>query len=167
MIVFDASTLILLAKAEILETFLEEAGQQIAIPAAVENECCGTAGSLDALLIQKAIAGKRIKVVAVKNRKPIESVLRDFHLGKGEAEALALAITEKAALLAIDDKQGINACKLFGIPFITAIGILVRMHQKGFIQRDEALSMLGALERYGRYKTEIVKDARAVLEGRR
>jgi predicted nucleic acid-binding protein len=42
-------------------------------------------------------------------------------LGKGEAEAIALALKEKAELLGIDDKNGINACKLLGIRFTTAV----------------------------------------------
>lgn len=43
-------------------------------------------------------------------------------LGKGEAEA-------------IDDKNGINACKLLGIAFTTAIGTLVRSREKSVAGR--------------------------------
>lgn len=167
MIVFDASTLILLAKAELLEKFLESVGQPIAIPKEVERECCQAKQSLDALLIQKAIDRKRVKVAAVKNRKLLKRVLRDFPLGKGEAEAIVLAISEKAALVGIDDKQGINSCRLLGIPFTTVIDILIRMHEKGLVEKDEALIKLEALQKYGRYSAEIVEDARSRLEVRK
>ena len=83
----------------------------------------------------------------------------------GEAEAIALAIARRARLVAIDDKSGINACKLLRVAFTTALAILVRMYEKGLIDRETATAKLGALERYGRYKADIVADARSRLEG--
>jgi len=44
-------------------------------------------------------------------------------LGKGEAEAISLALDEKAQIVGIDDKNGIDACKVLGIAFTTAVGI--------------------------------------------
>jgi len=166
MIVFDASTLILLAKAELLEKFLQGFPGQVMIPKEVERECCGATKSLDALLIRKAIDEKRIRVSELKNRKLRDRIEDDFPVGRGEAEAIALALSQPAGLIAIDDKHGINACKLLGIPFTTAINILLRMHEKGLIEMEEAWLHLEALARHGRYKADIVKDARAKLEGR-
>lgn len=167
MIVFNASTLILLAKAELLEGFLESVGPQVVIPKEVERECTGARRSPDALLIQKAVSEKKIKVIAIRNQRLCEKIQGDFPLARGEAEAVTLAVSEKAGLLAIDDKQGINACKLLRIPFTTAVDILVRMREKGLVEREEALIKLEALQRYGRYKTWILKDARSRLEGNR
>jgi predicted nucleic acid-binding protein len=45
-------------------------------------------------------------------------------LGKGEAEAITLAVNEKGERLGIDDKNGLNACKLLGVAFSTEVGIL-------------------------------------------
>ena len=90
----------------------------------------------------------------------------DFNLGRGEAEAIALAMKEKAQLLGIDDKNGINASKLLGIPFTTAVGILVRSREKGLLDRADALAKLAALAQYGRYKHAIVEDARRKMEER-
>ncbi len=171
MIILDASTLILLAKAELLTVFLEavrdEAGEEVAIPKEVEKECCGAPYSPDALWIRAAIEEKKIRGIGLKNRKVVETVLLHFSLGKGEAEAIALAVAENAALVAIDDKQGINACKFLGIPFTTAIAILVRIREKGRIERDEALNKLELLVKFGRYRAEIVEQGRAALEGRK
>ena len=125
MIVFDASTLILIAKAELLDSFLTDIELEAAIPMEVKKECGGVKKSLDALLIQKALDESRLNVIAVKNRKLVLKLQGDFSLGKGEAETIVLALTEKAEVLGIDDKNGINACKLLGIAFTTAIGILV------------------------------------------
>ena len=115
MFVLDASTLILVAKAQFLDQFL---------------------------------AG----------------VKTDFGLGQGEAEAIALALKERARIIGIDDKNGINAYKLLGIAFTTAVGILVRSREKGLLDRSGALAGLAALAKYGRYKNSIIEDARLKLE---
>jgi predicted nucleic acid-binding protein len=131
MLVFDSSTLILIAKVELLDAFLKDIGMEIAIPKAVEDECCGGKKTLDSLFIRKALDESRIKVRSVRNRRLVAKLAEDFSMGRGESEAIALALQEGALLVGIDDKNGINACKLAGIPFTTAVGILVRSRQKG------------------------------------
>jgi predicted nucleic acid-binding protein len=163
MIVFDASTLILIAKTEMLELLLNDEGPEIAIPVEVEKECCEGKKSLDALIIRKALTEARIRVIPIKDRKLVARVQADFSLGKGEAEAIVLALGEKAQILGIDDKSGINACKLLGVAFTTAIGILVRMCEKRLLTTGDALVKLEALARHGRYKSSIVEDARRQL----
>ncbi len=164
MIVFDASTLILIAKAELLDSFLTGIELETAIPVEVEKECCGVKKSLDVLLIQKALDELRIKVIAVKSRKLVVKLQGDFGLGRGEAEAIVLALAEKADVLGIDDKNGINACKLLGIAFTTAIGILVRNREKDLLTGSAALAKLATLAKHGRYKEPILEDARRKLE---
>jgi len=167
MIIFDASTLILIAKTELLTPFLARTELRVAIPREVERECCSSKKTLDALIIQRALDESGIRVLAVKNHRLIAKLQADFSLGKGEAEALALALKEKAQLLGIDDKNGINAAKLLGIPFTTAVGILVRSHDKGLLDPSDALAKLTALAEYGRYKNSIIEDARQKMERRK
>jgi predicted nucleic acid-binding protein len=167
MIVLDASTLILITKIDFLDSFLASVGPEVAVPGEVARECCAVKKTLDALMIQKALDESRIKVLAVKNKKPVAKLSSDFSLGKGEAEAIALAVKERAELLGIDDKCGINACKLVGLRFTTALGILIRSCEKGLIHRSSALAKLGALAVYGRYQGSIIEDARLKLEAQR
>ena len=164
MVVFDSSTLILVSKVEILDLFLATINLPVAIPAAVEKECCGGKKTLDGLVIQKALDESRIRCVRTKNRRLVLKLEQDFNLGKGEAEAIALALNEKAKLLAIDDKNGMNACKLLGVPFTTAIGILIGGKEKGLLERTDALQKLALLAVLGRYKETILEDARMKLE---
>jgi predicted nucleic acid-binding protein len=164
MIILDSSTLILIAKIELLGPFLKDIGMGLAIPKAVEDECCGGKKTLDALIIRKALDESRIKVRSVRNRKLVTKLEEDFSMGRGESEAIALALQEKALLVGIDDKNGINACKLVGIPFTTAVGILVRSRQKGLIDRSDALVKLSALAKYGWYRNTILEDAKLRLE---
>jgi predicted nucleic acid-binding protein len=84
----------------------------------------------------------RIKTVTVKNRRLVAKLQADFSLGSGEAEAIALTLNEKAQLLGIDDKNGIDACRLLGIAFTTAVGILIRGRGKGLLEKPEALRSL-------------------------
>src|SRR5271157_5557041 len=152
MFIFDASTLILIAKTETLDPFLRGVELEVAIPLEVEKECCSVKRSLDALMIQKALDESRIRVIAVKDRKLVTKLQGDFGLGRGEAEAIVLALAEKARVLGIDDKNGINACKLLGVAFTTAIGILVRMREKRLLTTNESLVKLEGLAKHGRYK---------------
>jgi predicted nucleic acid-binding protein len=167
MIIFDSSTLTLIARIDLLGSFLAGVESPLAIPTEVARECCGVKRTLDALMIQKALEESRIQVVTIKNRQLMAKLQADFNLGKGEAEAIALAIKEKAQLLGIDDKNGINACKLLGIPFTTAMGIVVRSREKGLLDHRDALAKLRALAEYGRYKPAIVEDARRRMEQRK
>ena len=163
MIVFNSSTLILLAKAELLDGFLAELGEKVVIPKEVERECCEEKRTPDALSIQALIQNKKITVEPLKARRLCAKILADFPLGKGEAEALALAFSRKARLFATDDKRAIQASKLLKIPFTTAVDILVRMHEKGLLDQKEAQLRLEALRKYGRYKRDIIEDAKSRL----
>ena len=163
MLIFDSSTLILIAKVELLDAFLNNIGMEIAIPQAVEDECCGGKKTLDALFIRKALDESRIKVRSVRNRKLVAKLEEDFSMGRGESEAIALAMQEKALLVGIDDKNGMNACKLSGIPFTTAAGILVRSYEKGLIGRGDALVKLSALAKFGWYRNDLLEDAKLRL----
>jgi predicted nucleic acid-binding protein len=167
MIVFDASTLILAAKVELLDLFLASIELEVVVPAEVARECCGVKKTLDALMIQKTLDEARIKVKVVKDKKLVTKLQTDFSLGRGEAEAIALALKEKARLVGIDDKNGINSCKLLGLGFTTASAILVRSREKSLIDRNEALAKLAALARNGRYKGSIIDIARLKLEAQK
>src|ERR1700688_1100140 len=98
MFLFEASTLILIAKTEILDALLREVGLDVAIPLEVEKECCSVRKSLDALMIRKALDESRIRVIAVKDRKLVTKVEEDFGLGRGEAEAIVLALAVKVGV---------------------------------------------------------------------
>ncbi len=163
MIIFDASTLILLARTEMLEKFLD-AALEICIPREVKKECCDQKKSQDALLIQRLIEDNKIVVRPVRQTRLCEKVRGDFSLGMGEAEAMALALLEKGSLVATDDKRAINACKVLRIPYATALGILIRMFERGLLGKEEAELKLEALARYGRYKRAMVDDAKSKLE---
>ncbi|MBI2675974.1 MAG: hypothetical protein HYX24_05930 [Candidatus Aenigmarchaeota archaeon] len=162
MIVLDSSTIILLAKAEILDTLLNSYKGDVIIPEAVERE--SAAGrTFDALLIKKRLEEGRIKVKAVNDEK-VDRIMGDFGLNTGEAEAIILALESKGSVLGTDDRNAINACKILHIPFTTAIGVLIRSREKNLVTKKEAIERLSKLAAYGWYKKEIIEDAKRRLE---
>lgn len=164
MIVFDSSTLILLAKKELLDMFLHNFNGVVAIPKEVTKESC-TKKTLDALLIEKRIENGEIKVYEIEKRELVKKLIEDFSLEIGEAEAIVLCVETGSKILATDDKNAMNACKVLRIRFTTAINVLIRMYEKRLIGKEKALMKLDNLKKVGRYKRDIIEDAkRRVVE---
>lgn len=165
MIIFDASTLILLSKAELLEIFVSEFRGKVLIPEKVREEVlAGSKGEVSSF--GKLIHEKKIHVLKVRNSKAVEKLMEDFNIDEGEAEALILAIQEKATMVATDDGNAIKACKLLKMDFTTAITFLIRAFEKNLIGQGEALSKLQRLISVGRYDKKIIEDAtKRIKEG--
>lgn len=64
-----------------------------------------------------------------------------------------------------DDKKAINACKVPGLKFATALNILSAMHTAGRISNDEANASLNRLEEFGWYNLELIKKIRSEING--
>jgi len=164
MLIFDASTLILLAKTDLMEPLLSRSKWKVAIPFEVRAECCAGKKTIDALAITMRIEEGRIAVRNVKDFRLVEKLREDFGLGMGESEAIALAVETRAKLLATDDKCAILACKLLGVSFATAVALLIHAKDQNWIDRATAIERLRLLSVFGRYKSSIIEDARARLE---
>jgi predicted nucleic acid-binding protein len=156
MIVFDASTLILLAKIEILRAITQT--QEVLISKEVEAESTCKAELLDAKIIMELIKAQGIKVMGVTNQTLLKRLQKDFVLAEGEASALVLALKTQA-ILATDDGQTIKACKVLGVRFITAIHFLLDGYYKRKISQELALAKLERLRNIGWYNAKIISDA--------
>ena len=164
MIVLDASTIILLGKINLLETFVLTFSGRVLISEKVRDEI-SIKETEENPLIGKLIKDKKIRVSKVKNGKLIKKLMDDFNIEIGEAEAIVLALQEKASMVATGDRNAIRACKILKIDFTTAIAILIRAFEKNLIDKDEALIKLRKLDSVARYRREIVEDARGRIEG--
>jgi len=157
--IMDSSTLILLAKCDLLDIFIDNLKTQLIIPNAVESECTSKKDTYDAKLIAQRINEKKIIVQTPSNSKICKKLMRDFNIAKGEAEALTLCL-DRQELLLTDDKKAINACKILRLPFATAPNILIRAVEKGLIEQEQALLLFEKLMRYGRYSEDIIQDVK-------
>lgn len=164
MIILDASTIILLAKIGIVETFVSNFPGQVLIPEKVKEEVC-IKGMEETPLIERLIEERKIYVAKVRKTMVMRHLMDDFSIDAGEAEALTLAVNKKDAMIATDDRNAIRASKLLKIGFTTAIAILVRTFEKGLIDKEEALIKLQKLESIARYSRVIIEDAQKNIEG--
>ncbi len=159
MIAVDASTLILMAKTELLDLFLDNSGLKVFISGAVEKESTAKE-CFDALLIERRIIEKKIFVRKVKNRRMVERIGKDFRLHSGEAETIVLCVENGFRLIGTDDFNAMKACVVLNVPFTSAIEILLKLNQKSILAKGDALAKLERLEYYGRYSGEIIEDAK-------
>jgi len=66
MIVFDSSTLILLAKAELLDAFIDDYKKAVIVPQEVNEECCHRKNSFDHGNVKVTLRKTRIKNLCQK-----------------------------------------------------------------------------------------------------
>jgi predicted nucleic acid-binding protein len=160
-IIFDSSTLILLAKTELIRLVAED--HQVLIPERVMQECVSK-DIFDARMISQLITEGVIKVLKVDKKAVISKLCRDFKIHNGEAEALYLAMQRKT-LLAVDDLPTIKACKIINQRFTTAVHFLINSAGHGKLDKKSAFVKLEKLAVCGRYNRQIVDDAYARLKG--
>ena len=157
MIVLDASTLILLAKSDLLPLLAETT--QIEIPPEVQQEALARRELYDARMIGEMLRTGKIQVSKSPRPEGRRQIQVDFGLEAGEAAALLLA-KENDQPLGTDDGPAIKAAKIMGIPFFTAIHVLLELHEKGRMDEKAALVKLDMLQKVGRYSIQILEDAR-------
>ena len=164
MIIFDASTLILLIKIDLLELFISDYKRSLVIPKKVKTEVC-VEGREETPHLKNLIQEGQIEVLTAKNPRQKRKLMVDFNIDEGEAEALLLALQKEAELIAADDRNATRAAKLLKIDFVTAIGFLIRAAEKKLIKRDEALFKLEKLRVFGRYSLPIIENAKNKIKG--
>ncbi|MBN2495357.1 MAG: hypothetical protein JXR96_12250 [Deltaproteobacteria bacterium] len=158
--VWDASSLILLAKTTVLREL--GTGIGIIISPEVKSECLAKP-TFDAALIEALIDEGRIQIERPVPARAVRKLMRDFRIQRGEAEALWLARSSDRPL-AVDDGPTIKACRILGVPFATALHFLIRLRSEGRLDHRTALVKLDKLVACGRYGRRIVEDARRRLE---
>jgi predicted nucleic acid-binding protein len=166
MVIFDASTLILLAKINMLDLFISHVQDSVCIPQKVRSEVTAEKREETRFII-RCIEDGKITVAKIRNTALAQKFSDDFNIDAGEAEALALAIEKKASIVATDDRNAIRACKILKLDFITAVAVLIRAVEKGLIEKDEGLVKLQKLRSVGRYSKTIIEDAARQIQGGR
>ncbi len=151
MIISNSSTLILLAQISALPKFLDEY-RKVIIPTQVFEEMIAKSAAFDSLLIKKEVEKGRIEVKGVKRT---DRVTEEFKLHTGEAAAYVLFRELKGDVILTDDGELIKLCKITGAPFVCAMAVVVRMHKKKILSKEEACDYLEKLFDYGRYSREI------------
>ena len=149
-VIADSSCLIGLSKIGQLNILKALFGQVI-IPAAVYQEVViqgtGKAGSEE---IQKA---EWIICQTVQDTLAVKT-LRTQQLGKGECEAMVLALESQAEFVILDDGKARKIALSLELPIIGTVALLHKAAQKGFLN-DDLNNILEQLKRVGfRYINE-------------
>jgi len=152
MIIFDASTLILLARIDVLKVTLS---RHKGVMTEFVKEEINYKNDFDTKQINEQIIKEKILVFKNPERQKINQILNDFPLGKGEASALVLA-KENEGIIATDDGLAIKVSKILEVKFVTAIHFLIDLH----FDKSVSLAKLEALQEYGRYSIRIINDAK-------
>ena len=160
-LVLDASTLILLAKTELLPILLGE-GKAVITPE-VRDEATVREDLFDAKIVAQLVTQGKLDICSAEGKIAHRLVL-DFRLGLGEASSIALA-KELKAVLGTDDGVAIKACKILGIPFVTAIHFLIQIYERKELDCSLALVKLEKLQQFGRYNARILEEAIRYIEG--
>ena len=164
MVIFDSSTLILLARCGLLEVFVNHTKRSIVIPCAVRNETVQP-GKEETPFIEKLLQQRIIHTEQVSDEAAVQKLMRDFAIDRGETEAILLAHVSGNAIVATDDRNAIKACRMLGLGYITALSIVMSFCEHGILSPSEALLKLEELQRIGRYSKRITDDAVATLKG--
>jgi len=163
MIILDASTLILLAKTDLLPILTKK--NELHISFTVKQEALSKPDRYDAQMIGSLIDKKQLHVTHDEPTHSIRRLCQDFNLDRGEAASLLLARKNKAPI-GTDDGAAIKAAKIMGIRFFTAIHVLIELNQKGRVPKELALAKVDLLGQVGRYSQFILDDARSRIKGR-
>ena len=158
MIIADACTVILLAKASVLETVA--ATYRLATPKPVYDEVLAGKENLfpDALLFERLVNEKKITVVFAPE-KVSKKLQRDFNMGAGESSVIAVGITENKALVATDNKQGRMAAHVNDLPLVGSIDIVISLYKKNKITAFKAKAAIKILQEEGWFHSYLIEKA--------
>jgi len=130
--VFNSSPLIFLSKLNVLDQALKLFSKVI-VPACVQEE----------ILQKEDIASKKLKsllksnnvvVIQAKNLRMVEALCKK--LGRGESEAIVLAMEQSADLVTLDDHVARVEAARIGLNVKGTLGIIRRLMDLGIIQYE-------------------------------
>ena len=165
LIVCDASSLIILAKAGLLSRFLSARKGQVVVTPTVAKEAWGRTDVPDAVELAQRAARGELQVRALSDRRACQRFKAEWALGAGEAETIWLASRHAGTSVVTDDRLAIRACRVLQIAWTSALGILVKMHESRLIDREMAQAFLHALRTHGRYSQALLEHARQSIGG--
>ncbi len=127
-VVCDTSPLILLSKIRRL-ALLTELYDEVIIPSSVLDEVGAKPGK-EAERIRALLQSPKFH-----SRRAMKRILERLppDLGRGEREAIALALETKADLVVLDDRQGRRLACEKGLSVTGTVGILIESRERGII----------------------------------
>ena len=162
-IIVDSAPLILLAKLSLLD----EVGKrfQLIVPLEVAQETTFRQDLADARAIREFINKGPLKV---EKSRPLKGAnLRNkWNLGSGEAAVIVMAI-EKKAIILTDDYAAMRVAKVFQVPFVTTVDVLVELFNIKVLSSNLTRSKLMELKKHAWISPQFIAMAiKKIEEGR-
>ena len=126
-LVFNASPIICLAKAGLLEVTLSLARDYL-VPREVFDEIFACDDAADPALrwLQTASGAS-----CIRDAGPISPFIQAWDLGTGESAVIALAATSPGTAAVLDDLAARRCAAALGLPVIGTLGLLLKAKQSG------------------------------------
>lgn len=162
-LIIDACSMILLAKASVLEACV--AMHSITVTTEVYNEVLEGKKKVfpDALLLERLVNEKKIRLLKA-DTKITNKLMQDFHMAKGEASTIAFGIKEKDVLVVTDNKQGRKAAQIHGLHLVGSIEIIISLYRKKKIESSKAKEAIKKLQEYGWFHSSLIEKAMEDIE---
>lgn len=155
----DSCSIILLAKATVLEAMCKKYDLIMAKTVYEEVLKGKDKKFMDALLTEKLVKDKKIIVKTAINGKLANKLARDFNLGKGEAETLALVIGRQCDAIVTDNKQGRKSALIHGLKLIGSIDVITALCKLKLIDKNKAKDGLMKLREFGWFQEYLIDNA--------
>lgn len=155
LVIADSSPLILLARIDCLELLRQLYGE-IRVPEAVYGEIVEHGDALPAS--EEVRSAEWIVAREVSGERKLLRTL-EGDLGRGEAQAIALAAHLEADLLLMDEREGRQAAQRLGISVKGTLGLLLEGKRAGYL--EEIGPLIEALLEQGAWLSTSLR--RAVL----
>lgn len=126
--VCNTSPIILLAKIRRLE-LLTQLYREVLIPSSVMGEI-EVSPSEEAMQVRSLLQEGRFQIHEATNQA-LERIPAD--LGRGEREAIALALETKVDLVILDDQQGRRIACERGLVVTGTVGVLIEARERGLV----------------------------------
>jgi len=138
MIVSNATPLLHLARAGLLD-LLPKLYVRVIVPASVREEVIGRGDPRPEAQVLQAVADAWLDVrsLSARERRMSEALRRAAPVGRGEADAIALAEALKSTLL-MDDRVAVDLARMRGVETRWTTSTVLEAHRRGVLNRAAA-----------------------------
>lgn len=157
-VIEDSMVIIFLAKLDLIKETKEMFGN-VVISKKVEKETAKDTKFLDAIKIRESISEGLVRVKEASDVKKVMTIMKDFGLGRGEAETIQLYFQEKADLLLCDEKKARKVAGILNVNLLGTPELIIQLHKGKFIGKEKAKESILKLEKIGWFKSSIIFEA--------
>ncbi len=158
-VIEDSMVVIFLAKLDLIKETKTMFGKVI-ISKEVEKETVSDAKIYpDAVKIRYSIDNGLVEVRVVKNMKKVEELMKDFGLGRGEAETIQLYFQENADLLLCDERKARKVANILNINLLGTPELVIQLFKRKFIDKRKAKESILKLEKIGWFRSSVIFEA--------